>query len=196
MAKKKATGDPTAERPLPQAFDAGRETIPLLAKAKARLSKNFRWTRAQSLYDAMDLAVLLLVFGREDEVLEICRALGEYQFTGSFNLWSAVEQALTLQARLLRQRGQSAEAEACCQRVREAGLAPERLNGILLGRNDSLKEALRTGDKKWEQGARIKEVKELVLIREMGGSEKCPVDHLEQSLEENLARLKELTGAR
>lgn len=195
MAKKK-TREPTAERPLPQAFDSDRETIPLLAKAKARLSKNFRWTRAQSLYDAMDLAALLLVFGREEEVLEICRALGEYQFTGSFNLWSAVEQALTLQARLLRQRGQGEEAEACCQRVREAGLATERLNGILLGRNDSLKEALRTGDKKWEQGARIKEVKELVLIRELGGSPTCTVAKLEQSLAENLARLQELTGVR
>ena len=184
-----------AERPLPRAFHADGETIPLLAKVKARLSKNFRWTRAQSLYDAMHLAVLLLVFGRDDEALEICRALGEYQFTGSYNLWSAVEFGLTLQSRLVRLRGQIEESQECCRRVREAGLAPERLNGILLDRNDSIKESLKTGDKRWEQAARLTHALELALISEMGGSKKCPVPSMEQAFQENLKRLKELTGA-
>ena len=194
-AKSTTASSSVSERPLPRAFDAGQEMNPLLAKAKARLSKNFRWTRSQSLYDAMHLAVLLLVFGRDDETLEICRALGQYQFTGSFNLWSAVEFALTLQARLLRLRGETEEAAECLRRVREAGLAPERLNGILLDRNSSIELSLKSGDKKWEQGARLTQALELALISELGGSKKCPPAKMEQAFQENFQRLQELTGA-
>ncbi len=126
---------PKMDWPLPDAFDPTGEKEKALAQAKARLSKGFRWSKAQSLYAAGNLAVLLHVFRRDGEALEVCRALGRIQFDGKYTLWSAVETALTLQARLLRQRGETAEADACVRRVREAGFVDTRLKGILLDRN-------------------------------------------------------------
>jgi len=73
-----------------------------LAQAKAKLSKVFKWSKAQCLYDAVALAVLLHAFRRDDEALEVCRAVDQIQFDGKYTLWSAVENALTLQSRLLR----------------------------------------------------------------------------------------------
>lgn len=181
--------------PLPGAFDPAGETVSALAQAKAKLSKNFKWSRAQCLYDAGALAVLLHVFRRDDAALEICRALGQIQFDGKYTLWSAVETALTLQARLLRQRGGSAEAAECVRRVREAGLAPGRLKGILIDRNETVNEAVKSGQKKIELAGRLTRAKELAFIIELGGSAECPVDQLERDWETNLARLRELTGA-
>lgn len=183
------------EWPVPSVFNPEGETSKILAKTKAKLWKSFKWSKAQSLYDAGALAVLLHVFGRDDETLVICRELGRIQFNGTYSLWSAVETALTLQSRLLRQRGETEEAEACVQRVRDAGYAEARLKGNLLDRNDSVKEATKTGDKKWELSARLVQAKEIAFIIELGGSEKCPVERMEQLWETNIARLRELTGA-
>ena len=192
MAKKK----PAVERPLPRAFDADREAVPLLAKAKARLSKNFKWTRAQSLYDAAHLAVLLHVFGRDDEVLQICGALAEYQFTGSFHLWSAVEVALALQARLLRGQKAKAEAKKCVARIRAAGFVDERLEGLLLDRNGTLENAIQDNDRRMEQLARVTRALELAFIRELGGSEALPLARVDELWNENLSRLRELVGGK
>jgi len=181
--------------PLPSAFDPKGETVKLLAQAKAKLSKGFKWSKAQCLYDAGALAMLLHVFGRDDETLEVCRALGQIQFDGKFSLWSGVETALTLQARLLRQRGATTEADACIQRVKAAGYVDDRLNGILLDRNSTVEEAVKDGNKKSELAGRLTMAKEIAFIIELGGSEECPVARMEQKWHENLARLRELTGS-
>ena len=193
-AMKPAKATP-GERPLPEAFDAEREPNKLLGRAKAKIARNFRWTKAACLYDAVHLAHLLHVFGQDDEALEICRALGEYQFTGSYNLWSAVELALALQSRILRQRGEAAEAAECVRRLREAGFAPARLEGILLDRHGAIGTAMKDGDKKREQSLRLILAEELALIIELGGSAVCPVDQMEQRWTENRERLRVLTGA-
>jgi hypothetical protein len=177
--------------PVPRVFNPEGETIKLLAKTKAKLWKSFKWSKAQSLYDAGALAVLLHVFGRDDETLAICRELGRIQFNGTYSLWSGVETALTLQSRLLRQQGETEEAEACVQRVRDAGYAEARLEGNLLDRNDSVKEATKTGDTKWELGARFVQAKEIAFIIELGGSTKCPIEQMEQEWATNYTRLRE-----
>lgn len=186
---------PKMDWPLPDAFNPEGEQVKVLAQAKAKLSKNFKWSKAQCLYDATALAVLLHVFGRDNETLEVCQALGQIQFDGKYNLWSAVEQALALQARLVRARGETAEADECVRRIRAAGFVNERLEGLLLDRNDTVKEAVKDGHKKSEQAGRLTMAKELAFIIELGGSKKCPVDRMEEEWQENLARLRELTGA-
>lgn len=186
---------PRMDWPVPDAFAPEGEREKVLAQAKAKLSRNFKWPKAQCLYDATALAVLLHVFGRDDEALEACKALGQIQFDGKYNLWSAVETALTLRARLLRQRGDKAGAAECIRRVREAGFVDKRLEGLLLDPNDTVKESVKDGRKKSEQAGRLILAKELAFIIELGGSKKCPVAQMEKGWHENLARLRELTGA-
>ena len=64
-----------------------------------------------------------------------------------------------------------------------------------IDRNDSLKESLKDGDKKWEQAARLTRAAELAFIIELGGSDVCPVDQMEQDWRDNTSRLRVLTGA-
>lgn len=180
---------------LPAAFDATSEPNKVLAKAKASVSKKFSWTKSQPLFDTLDLAVLLLVYGREQEALEVCQTLGKLQFNGSFNLWGAAERALTLEARILRSRGESEEADNCVQRVRDAGYVDTRLEGSLLDRNGLLEESLKNGKKKWEFEARKTRASELAFIIELGGSAKLPIAKAEQDWEENMAAMRQLAGA-
>jgi hypothetical protein len=181
--------------PFPAAFDPTGESVKALARAKAKLSKGFKWSKAQCLFDAGALAVLLHVFGRDDQALEVCRALGQIQFDGKYSLWSGVETALTLQARLLRARGETAAADDCVRRVRDAGFSDNRLDGILLDRNGTVSLAVEDGDTKSELAGRVTMAKEIAFVIELGGSEKCPMDRMEREWESNVARIRELAGA-
>jgi hypothetical protein len=181
---------------LPAVFDPSTEPNKVLATAKALVFKKFSWTKSQPLFDALRLAQLLVLFGKEDEALEVCRTLGRLEFTGNFNLWSPVEKALALQSRLLRKEGNTMEAEACLKRVRDVGFVDDRLEGKLLDRNGDIPDAIRDGDKKTERLARLIYGSELVFIIELGGSPVRPVDGLEKDLEANKAALRTLVGAK
>jgi len=180
--------------PLPAAFDATTEPVKSLAKAKAKVAKGFAWTKTACLFEAVHLAHLLHLFGRDDESLEICAALGEYQFSGGYQLWSAVEKALALQARLLTARGETAAAEECVRRMREAGFVEDRLEGSMLDRNGAIPEAMKDGDRRWETSARLGLAGELAFIQALGGSAALPPDRLDDLWRENRERLRELTG--
>jgi hypothetical protein len=181
---------------LPPVFDPATETNKVLASAKAPLFKKFSWTNSQSLFDALRLAQLLLLFDREEEALEVCRTLERLEFSGNFKLWSPVEKALALHSRLLRKKGKLKEAEACIKRVRDVGFNEERLEGLMLDRNGDIPDAIRDGDKKTERLARLIYGSELVFIIELGGSSSRPVEGLEKDLEANELELKKLVGAK
>lgn len=175
-------------------FDPSTETNKVLASAKASLFKKFSWTKSQSLFDALRLAQLLVLFDKEDEALEVCRTLGRLEFTGNFNQWSPIEKALALQSRLLRQQGKANEAEACLKRIRDAGFVETRLEGALLDRNGDIPDAIQAGDKKSERMARLIYGSELVFIIELGGSPTRPIEGLEKDLQANELALKTLVN--
>lgn len=179
---------------LPSVFDPAFETEPELLKAKTSLFKKFGWKKSQTLYDAVHLAHLLVVFGKEGEAIEVCRTLARIEFNGSFQYFGAVQLALALQARLCRLRGDLATAHECMERIKQAGYVDDRLEGTMLDRNGQLAEAIRTGKKRSERAPRLIRAAEQTFILELGGSEKLPASKLEKDLAENLAALKELYG--
>ena len=69
---------------LPKAFDATDESNKIVAKAKQSLTKKFSWKKRDVLYDAVDLAVTLIALERNDEALEVCQFLGQFQFAQAF----------------------------------------------------------------------------------------------------------------
>lgn len=179
---------------LPPVFDANRESDPKLGKVKASVAKKFSWTKQEPLFDTLRLASLLVVYGKEAEAIEVCRTMGRLEFKGTFHLWSSVQRALALQARLCRQRGEHEEADECLRRVREAGFVETRLEGTLLDPNGGLEEALKEKNKRREQTARLSRAAELAFIIELGGSEVLPVAAAEADWEQNMTALKQLAG--
>jgi hypothetical protein len=180
---------------LPPAFDPALESNKTLAQAKSALAKKFRFDKQQPLYDAVRLAYLLWVFGKESEAREVCQTLARIEFNGSFELWSPVEKALALESRLARQAGDQEASTKCVARIREAGFVPERLSGIMLDRRGDIPDAIRDGDKKAERMCRLILASELAFLIELGGSEVCPVEKLEQDWQANITELKRLVGA-
>jgi hypothetical protein len=179
---------------LPAALTSGPESHPLLARLKKRATKQFRWTSAHALRDVVEFAYWCQVFGRDQEALDICAFLGQYHFAGNYRLWTQIEFALALQARLLRQQRQKPKAAACIRRIQDAGFVESRLNGEALDPNSALKIALREGDLVRERSARLSRLKELCFIRELGGSATLPVSEVERDYQQNLARLRILAG--
>ncbi len=179
---------------LPNAFNPAFEANPELLKVKTSLFKKFGWKKVATLYEAVHLAHLLVVFGKEEEAIEVCRTLGRIEFNGSFQYFGAVELALALQARLCRRSGDVTTAKQCIQRIQQAGFVDDRLQGTLLDRNGQLAEAIRLGKKRAERIPRLILAAEQTFICELGGSEKLPAAKLEKELNENLNALKNLYG--
>jgi hypothetical protein len=106
---------------LPSALLSQEESEPFLARLKARAAKRFRWSSSASLRNVTELAYWCHIFRRDGEALEVCAFLAQYQFAGNYALWTPVEFALALQARLLRKQRKKATAAGCARRIRDAG---------------------------------------------------------------------------
>jgi hypothetical protein len=137
-----------------------------------------------------ELAYWCHIFRRDGEVLEICEFLTRYEFAGNYAIWTQVEFALALQARLLRKRRKKAAAAGCARRMRDAGFVEARLKGAMLDPNSALKLALKRGDPVAERNARLGRLEELCFIIELGGSDALPVSEAEADYQQNLARLR------
>ena len=103
---------------LPQAFDFEKESVKYLQREKRRAAKDFKWTKSKSVGYAGHLATALYVFGRDDEALEVCRFLEQYEPSDPINghIWSSVQKTLALRARIERLRGNDKTAKALVAR--------------------------------------------------------------------------------
>lgn len=184
------------QEPVPSMLDASREANPILARLMKRVAKDFGWTRQGSLWGVAEVAYLLHVLGRDDDALEAARFLGQYQFAGNKNLWSAVEAALALAARMERERGREDEAVECVRRIRQAGFGVNRLDGISLRYHArAVKLYVKAADVKGELAARVRLAQELCCLIELGGSKKYPVQELERTFRENADRLRAMVDS-
>ena len=182
---------------LPPEFDPEIETDDFLIRMKRRASKNFKGTREPSLAAAAYLAYWLHLFHRNDDACAVCAFLSQFEFTGDHRRWSWIANALALGARLHRLHGDPAIASANTARILAADFVERRLSGALL--NDNYRRAVdfavREGTPADERDARLIYIAEICVMNELGGSDVCPPDSLEQLYQENAARLRELVGA-
>ena len=181
---------------LPAVFNSQGEPVKFMARMKDRAAKNFRWTAKRPLEDAMYLAYWSYVFGRNDDALQVCEFLSQFQFSGDYNLWTWIEASLALEARLLRTFGRQQKAAECVARIRATGFVEARLDGVLLsGKERNIGYAVSDGDKIRERNWRAIMMTELCVVIELGGSQELPVQRLEVMFQENVLRLQELVGA-
>lgn len=153
--------------PMPDALLPRDDDGKAMAAAKHKLAGGFR--RNGTLLDAAAVvAFWTWLAGRDDDALAITRFIGETEFDGNFNVWSPVERALTLEARILRLRGDTQGASASLARVRPHVVAT-RLEGSLL-KDANIARAVADGDKNGERIWRFVHLQELVFVNELRGN--------------------------
>jgi hypothetical protein len=104
--------------PFPAVFYSAGESHPFLEKHKASLEKRLSLTKMDSLYAEVRLAWLLVALDRTEEAIEIAHFL-QSDFTGNHNVWSPTADAICLEARLRRARGEEKERKGLVARVLE-----------------------------------------------------------------------------
>lgn len=72
--------------------------------------KKLSFKSVKDLGNVTELAVWLYVYGLYDEALEVCNIIKDVPFTGNYTLWGAVDKALCIKARILREQGKVKES--------------------------------------------------------------------------------------
>jgi hypothetical protein len=91
-----------------------------LARAKASLAKKWSLTRIESLADTAQLGWFLVAVGRDDEARELVDHVSDRVFfSGDQDLWSPASHAISLAARLARQRNDEARRASLVARLVE-----------------------------------------------------------------------------
>lgn len=112
---------------LPAALTA-KEKHPVLAKAIASLAKKYSPKKMQPLFDVVTVGWLLVGLGRGDDARAFMDEVADpIAFTGNFNVWTPVSQAICLSARLTKQ---AARKKALIARIAAAPALAE------MGRKD------------------------------------------------------------
>lgn len=104
----------------PKAFFPEGETNKFLKKFKAGLSKRLSLSRMNELLEEARLGYYLHALERDKEALVVAEFLpAQVEFTGNFNIWTGVGDALVLSARLNRLAGNQAKHQADIARLKE-----------------------------------------------------------------------------
>lgn len=133
-----------------------------------------------------------------------CQQFDAIAFANNYNTWTWVELALALEARILREQSNPQAAARAVDKIKSPFTAGDqvlqgikarilacRLDGELLP-FDKIVEAEEDGDADLANEYRFAAVKELVYIRELGGSDKLPVAQIETALQDNMQKIKTL----
>jgi hypothetical protein len=177
----------------------GSQRLDRLAQTVAR---NFKPTVASALAKANDLAYWLYLRNQPERALLVCQQFDAIAFANNYHLWSWVELALALEARILREqdqpqraaqvvdkiRGTYATGDPALQRIKAQALA-RRLNGDLLP-FDQITQSEADGDARAANEYRFAAWKELVFVGELGGSTRWPGPAIEQVLAEHRPKLR------
>lgn len=173
-----------------------------LEKLAQSVAKNFKPTSVSSLEKANDLAFRLYVINRKDLAMLVCKELDQIKFDNNYNVWTWVELALALEARMLTEERQDKQAEECVKKIRapfEVGdetlksikskALNRRLNGDLLP-FDKITESQQDNDISLEMDYRFAALKELIYLSELGGSEEFTIKNINQQIQDNLSKIK------
>ena len=59
-----------------------------------KILKKCSFNSQSDLYNIVDLAYWLYIYGETDDSIQVCDLLKDLEFTGNYNLWSAAEDTL------------------------------------------------------------------------------------------------------
>ncbi len=79
--------------------------------------KKLSFKSVNDLGNVTELAVWLYIYGLYDEALEVCDIIKDVPFTGNYTLWEAVDKALCIKARILREQGKIEESSEIIEYV-------------------------------------------------------------------------------
>lgn len=133
-----------------------------------------------------ELAILLYIYGYEQEAVLVCNLFANEKFNGNYTLWDNIDHAYCLKARILREKGQMKESWEIIKFVNQYRHPELYVNGIEwftktvdINIESNLKNNSKAGAKSW----RLLKLEKAIAYREAG---QYPLsnDKLEKIIEE------------
>ena len=170
----------------------GNKRIESLSK---KVLKKMNFKSSKDLENLKDLCFWLYIYGYTNQFTQLYSILLSVSFTGNWNTWTQVELMLTLVYYASRKSKDVLHESKALAGIMQAETDVEniksRCNGSLLeGREQNVQESIQLGNKTDIREALYAEMRELVLIYALGGSEKYPLEKIEARVEEIKENLK------
>jgi len=153
----------------------------------------------QDMTDLVSLAYYCYVVSDYSKALRLTKWAYGIKFTGNHDIWTGVQCALILNSSIYKEMDKPELAQMSMSRVTDALEQDKPINRKVFQRTlngqfipESYEDILKAKDKMREIGFRMTLLKELMLIREMGGSEDFPATRADNEIQENLTKLKTL----
>ena len=158
-----------------------------------KILKKCSFNSQSDLYNIVDLAYWLYIYGETDDSIQVCDLLKDLEFTGNYNLWSAVEDTLCLKARIMRERGDDEACKNLIDRVNEHR-NPELYVNLVDWYRETLNINIKSDDEyhpgKIHPGWRFVKLRSAVRYRE-AGKFPIPDEEFEKDISELLDYLKQ-----
>lgn len=170
----------------------GNKRIESLSK---KVLKKMNFKSSKDLENLKDLCFWLYIYGYTNQLTQLYSILLSVSFTGNWNTWTQVELMLALVYYASRKNKDALHESKALAGIMQAETDVEniknRCNGSLLeGREQNVQESIQLGNKTDIRDALYAEMRELVLIYALGGSEKYPLEKIEARVEEIKENLK------
>lgn len=155
-----------------------------------RILKKCSFNSSRDLVNVSDLAMWLYIYDYCDEAIKVCDILKDIKFSGNYTLWSHIDHALCLKARILRERGNTEERDKIIEYVNQYRHPELYINGLdwfLNTLNINIESNLKDNCKADARSWRLLKIKKAVDYREAG---KYPLS--DEQMEEIIAETKDI----
>ena len=187
---------------VPAQFDGSREQHPYLKKVMTSWARQFKPTKMDMLYEAVNVANYLVALGRSPEAAALLVWLTTpISFSGNYNIWSPVGSGLVLLARLKRLDKDKKTSQAALDRIRKDIILIVHDGDLekLLASHPEAIAAAQAETQKWGTQGMSRHLRNLTFYRETAdkgfvhfdGYKTAPLD---KAIDESYAVLAQILG--
>ena len=133
-----------------------------------------------------ELAIWLYIYGYEKEAISVCDLFANEKFTGNYTLWSNIDHAYCLKARILREQGNLNESQKIIKFVNQYRHPELYINGVehfLKTLDINIQSNLDYNSKAGARGWRLLKFELAIAYRE-AGKYPLPDEQLEEVIDE------------
>lgn len=170
----------------------GNKRIDSLSK---KVLKKMNFKSSKDLENMRDLCYWLYIYGYTEELAKLHPTIFTLSFSGNWNIWTPVELIYALIYYSSQNGDTENHAVISLEKIMQAeddmANIKMRCNGSLLEtRENNVRESIQSGNKTDIRESLYAEMRELVLIHSLGGSEKYPLEKIRTRVEEIKGILK------
>lgn len=155
-----------------------------------KILKKCSFKSSKDIGNITELVIWLYVYDYYDEAIKVCDMIEDIEFTGNYTLWDNIDHALCVKARILRERGKTAESAAIIKYINQYR-APHLYKNIkdwfLHTLDKNIENSIRDNCKSGAKGWRLIKLENAIAYREAG---KFPVS--DRKLEKIISDMKDI----